>query len=159
MSAKSPESGLESPKIDIDLKLQKLQQDYDLDHNPLHVWEALRICTHGVLPPWVQAYLAHTADQFRFMREKIASGETMGRFAEQVSKALGFNNACGHQFKDFVMLQRNRCIYRKLEELVSSGIKLDAARFKVAQDMKLSYPTIERVHKLVAKLLAGTRDE
>lgn len=146
---------------DVHSKLQQLETDYHRENNAVYAWQAWAVARHHrVKPPdWVEDYFALAADRLMQILNDVANEKRVGRQAEQVSKALGFDPAQGHRFKNAAMLERDRDIYHSVEKIRAAGIKFDAARYEVAKNMNLSYPTIERGHKRIAKMIGEDRDK
>ena len=144
--------------------LNDLEDDFRREGNPVHAWEALKLVrSYGLRPPlWVRDYLARGADGIMGIRDAVSSGQSAGREADRVGKALGFatdGTGRGGRFSHAVTLERNRRIYRKVKEKLAVERKLDRAYDKAAEELGMSRSMVVRGYSRIRKVIAEVRQK
>jgi hypothetical protein len=139
-------------------QLLDLEQDFEFDGNPVHVWEAINIANSaGVeLPNWAAEQLGEIAERVCEIGDRDSS-TSRSTEAELVGKAAGFGKGRGAtgQFAAAKQLQRDREIYFAVEEWLAKeklrrpdgGAKLTSAYSAVAVQYDVTPSTVQRAYQ------------
>lgn len=137
--------------------LSKLESDFERDHNPVFAWEAIAMAKNsGIdIPNWVANYLADAANEIVSIHEEVAGGSPASKEADRVGRVLGFGaegkGATG-QFKRAAMLEFDRNVFSKVNDLIGKGEKLDFAYDDVAKELNVSRSAVVQSYQRIRAL-------
>jgi hypothetical protein len=141
-------------------QLLEVEEDFEFDGNPVHVWKAIDIAlSAGMdLPIWAAEKLSEMAERICEIGDREGSKGRLTE-AELVGRAVGFGKGKGEtgQFAGARQLQRDREIYFAVEDWLANerlrrpdgGAKLSSAYSAVAEQFGVNTSTVQRAYQRI----------
>jgi hypothetical protein len=135
--------GVEAFRGMMDHKTAVAKKLYEITGNPLHVWNAYRVCRVARLgvPDWVLSYFDGVAKRLLQLEDTVKRGEKLSESA--IGKALGMK-APGREFREFSETLEWADIAEDVRQQLKRGDKEKYAIEAVAEKRGISPSTVRR---------------